>query len=306
MRFQLRTLCGLAAAASMASAHAVEAVKLSARQELCIDCQTPIIANPGWENGVLNNGNYYQPSKSGNWMLASSTTGEGQLELRQDPSTSTYYVYNYCASTHGSYCITFLAQVVTLQAGVEYEFELEYKMTGVRATSNFIQMYVSDQERNQIYSEYFFSGSTPGDGFHTWKPRKVQLDQSGDFILTMAWQNDPNNAEVFIRNVKQVPTLCKDPEFVSVCPVPSSSVVPSSSAAPSTSSALPSVASSSAVPSSSSAIPSSSAAPSSSRLPCRRRPRSSSVPSGPISSAPSVSSALPTPPPQLSAISTIN
>lgn len=59
----------------------------------CVDCEATLVANSDWSNGVLAQGNYYQPTKTGNWLLGTSSNGEGQLELRNDPANG-YYVWN--------------------------------------------------------------------------------------------------------------------------------------------------------------------------------------------------------------------
>ncbi|KAK5655865.1 hypothetical protein OQA88_5404 [Cercophora sp. LCS_1] len=211
MRSQFKTLFALAVAASVASA---STIKLGRRQEeRCVDCETPLVANPGWVNGELSNGNYYQPTKSGNWMLGQTAAGSGQLELRYDSSTNSHYVYNFCPSGRNNWCVTYLAQVVTLQAGVDYEFEIEYQMSGVRSQNNLISMYLMTMGRSTLFETYFYSGNTPAGQWSTWKSPTFRLDTAGDMILTLYWRNDPNNAQILIRNVKQTPTLCKDADF---------------------------------------------------------------------------------------------
>jgi hypothetical protein len=59
----------------------------------CVDCEATLVANSDWSNGVLAQGNYYQLTKTGNWLLGNSVNGEGQLELRNDPADG-YYVWN--------------------------------------------------------------------------------------------------------------------------------------------------------------------------------------------------------------------
>ena len=60
----------------------------------CVDCEATLVANSDWSNGVLAEGNYYQPTKTGNWLLGRSSGGEGPLELRNDP-TNGHYVWNF-------------------------------------------------------------------------------------------------------------------------------------------------------------------------------------------------------------------
>lgn len=279
----------------------------------CIDCQTPMLANPGWANGELSNGDLSNPTKSGNWLLGGDIETRGDLELRPDPDfPSTYYVYNFCPTTMTSsyYCLIYLGQVVTLEAGVEYELDLDYRLSNVRPQDRAgISLLVLTIDDQFIFEDHFYSGDTTGDQWSHWTSQRFQVQETGDYVIRVDPVNDPNDGVLMMRDIKQTPVLCKDPEFVPYCPGPSSSVVPSSSAAPSSSSALPSssaILSSSAFPSSApSVIPSSSAAPSSlpssivpsslaisSSVPSVT-PSSSAAPSSPPSSAMSSSSAVP-------------
>jgi len=176
----------------------------------CIDCQNLPVANSAWENGVLASGNYYAPTKTGNWLLASTSTGSGILELRYDSAGGYYYVYNECPASHGSYCTVYIAQVISVEAGITYDFAIQYLMSNVRNQANFLQISISTlPSRTRIFTEYFSSGST--NGWTDFRTGPFTPTVSGDVLITVNWLNDPNNALVLIRNIVMQPTECRNP-----------------------------------------------------------------------------------------------
>ncbi len=175
MKSQLLKQCGLVALAAVGVA----------ADASCIDCETPVVANSDWANGVLATGDYYHPSKVGNWMLGNTTTGEGQLELRSDPDVGNY-VYNLCPAGGSYFCAVYLAQLITVQAGVTYELSIEYSMNGVRNNRNILQMFVETYPgRETLFSQWTYSGNTAWttfSGTDTWTSTV-----SADVIMTLTW-----------------------------------------------------------------------------------------------------------------------
>ncbi|EAQ85313.1 predicted protein [Chaetomium globosum CBS 148.51] len=181
----------------------------------CVDCEATLVANSDWSNGVLAEGNYYQPTKTGNWLLGRSSGGEGPLELRNDP-TNGHYVWNFCPKGHSGYCRVYLAQVITVQAGVTYDFSFQYAMDGVRASANTIEMTVATlPQRTTVFNQFTYSGNTNGwatFNTNTWTPTA-----SGDIVLTLTWRNDPNDATVKIKSAAMSAVECRNPESTKTC-----------------------------------------------------------------------------------------
>lgn len=118
MKSQIASVCGLASLASGLTTR----LSMFARQEAasCIDCTIPLVANSDFANGVVADGDYYRPTKTGNWLLANSVNGAGDLSVVQDPQGT--YLRNFCSKDHSGFCQGYLAQIVTVQAGVSYNF----------------------------------------------------------------------------------------------------------------------------------------------------------------------------------------
>lgn len=118
MKSQIASVCGLASLASGLTTRP----SMFARQEAasCIDCTIPLVANSDFANGVVADGDYYRPTKTGNWLLANSVNGAGDLSVVQDPQGT--YLRNFCSKDHSGFCQGYLAQIVTVQAGVSYNF----------------------------------------------------------------------------------------------------------------------------------------------------------------------------------------
>lgn len=173
----------------------------------CIDCTLPVIANPGWANGELANGNYYSPAKTGNWLLANSVSGTGELELRNNGQLN--YVYNKCPVGHSGYCRTYISQLITIQEGVDYQFKISYAMSNIRAQSNTLEMYVETfPDRARLFDQYIFSGNAAQ--WTDYTPPIFTAPSSGDVLLTLTWRNDPNDGIVMIKNVEFPPVVCAD------------------------------------------------------------------------------------------------
>ncbi|KEZ41653.1 hypothetical protein SAPIO_CDS6971 [Scedosporium apiospermum] len=147
---------------------------------------------------------------TGNWLLASTSTGSGILELRYDSAGGYYYVYNECPASHGGYCTVYIAQVISVEAGITYDFAIQYLMSNVRNQANFLQISISTlPSRTRIFTEYFSSGST--NGWTDFRTSPFTPTVSGDVLITVNWLNDPNNALVLIRNIVMQPTECRNP-----------------------------------------------------------------------------------------------
>lgn len=118
MKSQMASVCGLASLVSGLTTRP----SMFARQEAasCIDCTIPLVANSDFANGVVADGDYYSPTKTGNWLLANSVNGAGDLSVVQDPQGT--YLPNFCSKDHSGFCQGYLAQIVTVQAGVSYNF----------------------------------------------------------------------------------------------------------------------------------------------------------------------------------------
>jgi hypothetical protein len=199
MRSQLGRLCTIV---SLALAPAIAAAA-------CVNCDIPVVANPGWANGVLASGNYYAPDKSaGNWGLANSVNGVGSLELRNNGQFN--YVYNVCPKTHSGYCGVYLNQVVTIEKDAQYRFTTTYSMENVRAQSNTLQMSIQTlPSRRPIFNEYTFAGNSPQ--WTDFTTAVFTAPISGDVLLTLAWRNDPNDAVVLLKNVELAALECANP-----------------------------------------------------------------------------------------------
>jgi hypothetical protein len=181
----------------------------------CADCEATLVANSDWSNGVLAQGNYYQPTKTGNWLLGTSTNGEGQLELRNDPANG-YYVWNFCPKTHSGYCRVYMSQLITVQAGVTYDFSFQYAVDGVRGSVDTIEMSVATYpQRATQFNQYTMTGNTnewATFNTNTWTPAV-----SGDIVLTLTWRNDPNDATVKIKSAAMSAVECRNPESTKTC-----------------------------------------------------------------------------------------
>lgn len=177
MKSQLLRLCGLAALA---------AVGVAAADKTCVDCEAVLVANSNWANGILAQGDYYRPSKTGNWLLGQSSGGVGQLELRNDPSFGNY-VWNFCPKGHSGYCRVYMAQVVTVQAGVTYDFSFQYAMDGVRNQADTLEVTVTDLvTRDRLWGDWTYAGNT--NGWATFGTASSwTAAASGDVILTITW-----------------------------------------------------------------------------------------------------------------------
>ncbi len=157
----------------------------AAADTACVDCDAPLLANADWSNGVLTQGNYYAPTKSGNWALGQSSTGEGTLELRKDPAIGNY-VWNSCPKAHAGYCRVYINQPIAVQAGVTYDFTIQYAMDGVRGQVNILEVFVETiPTRVRLFDASTFAGNTNGwVDFATgpWTPT-----ESADVVLTLTW-----------------------------------------------------------------------------------------------------------------------
>jgi hypothetical protein len=89
-----------------------------------------------------------------------------------------------------------MAQVITVQAGVTYDFSFEYSMDGVRGLSNTIEMTVGTlSQRAILFSPFIYTGNTDGwakFNTPTWTPT-----ESGDLLLTLTWYVLDSHAVVF-------------------------------------------------------------------------------------------------------------
>ncbi|KAK0711812.1 hypothetical protein B0H67DRAFT_450757, partial [Lasiosphaeris hirsuta] len=243
-------LSGLAALVCMAVTVAAD----------CIDCKDALIANSRWQNGDLAPANYYAPVKgAGNWGKADSIPGDGLLDMRYEEDIG-YYIRSTCPKTHSGYCRTFLNQVVSIQDGVEYDFDVLYQMRNVRNAVDTIEVYVETLDRNRrLFDQNIFSGNTAG--WVTFGSLSFTADFTGDVVFTITWRNDPNDAVVEIREIAMKPLECQPPlvetstKTCSEEPVASSTAPPSSSAA----SSAASLVASSAVSSAASSVASSAA-----------------------------------------------
>ncbi|KAK3906163.1 hypothetical protein C8A05DRAFT_29948 [Staphylotrichum tortipilum] len=206
MKPQLLRLCGLATLAAVGVA----------ADKTCVDCEAVLVSNSNWANGVLAQGDYYNPSKTGNWLLGRTTGGTGDLELRNDPSFGNY-VWNLCPKGHSGYCRVYMAQVVTVQAGVTYDFSFQYAMDNVRGQADTLEVTVTDlASRNRLWGDYTYAGNTAG-----WvifgTPSSWTAAESGDVLLTITWRNDPNDATVRIRGAALSAVECRNPVSTKTC-----------------------------------------------------------------------------------------
>lgn len=211
MKSQIAGLCGLASLASGLTTRS----SMFARQEAasCIDCAIPLVANSDFANGVVADGDHYHPTKTGNWLLANSVIGVGDLSVAQDPQGN--YLRNFCAKDHIGYCQVYLAQLVTVQAGVSYDFRAQYAMSNVRETVNRVTFQIDTSTRGTRYFQQFTSaGNTDWTTFgsNTWVS-----PVSDDIITTVFWRNDPNGAVVKLRSVKFEAVECRKPDSPSNC-----------------------------------------------------------------------------------------
>jgi len=76
-------------------------------------------------------------------------------------------------------------QVITVKAGVTYDFSFEYFISSVRGQANTIEMYVETLPgRSRLFGQYTASGNTPWTLFRT-NPWTATV--SGDTLFTMTW-----------------------------------------------------------------------------------------------------------------------
>lgn len=206
MKSQIASLCGLASLASGLTTRP----SMFARQEAasCIDCTIPLIANSDFANGVVADGDYYHPTKTGNWLLANSVGGVGDLSVVQDPQGN--HLRNFCAKDHIGYCQVYLAQLVTVQAGVSYDFRAQYAMSNVRETVNRVTFQIDTSTRGTRYFQQFISAGNTD--WTTFGSNAWVSPVSGDIIFTVFWRNDPNDAVVKLRSVKFEAVECRIPD----------------------------------------------------------------------------------------------
>lgn len=206
MKSQIASLCGLASLASGLTTRP----SMFARQEAasCIDCAIPLVTNSDFANGVVADGDYYHPTKTGNWLLANSVTGVGDLSVVQDPQGN--YLRNFCAKDHIGYCQVYLAQLVTVQAGVSYDFRAQYAMSNVRETVNRVTFQIDTSTRGTRYFQQFTSAGNTD--WTTFGSNAWVSPVSDDIIMTVFWRNDPNGAVVKLRSVKFEAVECRKPD----------------------------------------------------------------------------------------------
>ncbi len=174
MKSPFLALCGLI---TLGAVHAVQ-------DPTCVDCAAPLLANPTWGNGVLAGGNYYSPSKTGNWALGTTSGFMGQLELRGNSATG-YYVWSFCPAGTAGYCRIYMNQVITIKAGVTYDFSFEYSISSVRNQANTIDMYLDTlPSRTRLFGQNTASGNT---AWTTFKAGPWTATVSGDVLFTMTW-----------------------------------------------------------------------------------------------------------------------
>ncbi|KAK0712399.1 hypothetical protein B0T26DRAFT_648981 [Lasiosphaeria miniovina] len=180
----------------------------------CIDCSTKLIEHSNWDNGLLYTGNYYAPVKGAGWGKGTSSNGDGTLELRSDASG--YYVYSMCPKTHSGYCRSYINTVVSLTAGVEYDFTTIYSMSNVRNQVDILEIYVESFDRSTRYFDHWiYSGSTAG--WTTFQSLTFTATKTEDVVFTMTWRNDPNDAVVLFRSISMSPTECHTPTSDKTC-----------------------------------------------------------------------------------------
>ncbi|KAK1834437.1 hypothetical protein QBC39DRAFT_230088, partial [Podospora conica] len=204
-----------------------------ARQDAtCIDCTVPLVANSDFANGVVADGDYYNPTKTGNWLLAQTAGGTGDLSVVQDPAGN--YLRNFCAKGRSAYCSVYLAQIVTVQAGVSYDFSAQYAVSGVRQKVNTVSVQLNSLDRRTRYLEEFtYTGDTDWTTFGT---SEWVSPVSGDIFMTVIWRNDPNDAVVKYRSLKLEAVECRKPDSPLNCANQQSSTTTTSTAAATTTS----------------------------------------------------------------------
>ncbi|KAK0745676.1 hypothetical protein B0T18DRAFT_291009, partial [Schizothecium vesticola] len=171
----------------------------------CIDCTIPLVANSDFANGVVANGDYYNPTKTGNWLLANTAGGTGDLSVVQDPQGN--YLRNFCAKGRDAYCNVHLAQIVTVQAGVSYDFRAQYAISGVRGIVNTVSVTLDSLNRQTRYFQPFiYAGDTDWTTFAT---SEWVSPVSGDIWMTVVWRNDPNDSIVKYRSLKLEAVECR-------------------------------------------------------------------------------------------------
>ena len=174
MKSPFLALCGLAALG------AVQAVQ----DPTCVDCAAPLLANSNWGNSVLASGNYYAPSKTGNWALGTTSSAAGQLELRGS-SAAGYYVWHMCPAGTAGYCRVYLNQLITVKAGVTYDFSFEYSVSSVRNQVNTVEFYVETlPARDRLFNQFTYTGNT---AWTTFSAGPWTATVSGDVLFTLTW-----------------------------------------------------------------------------------------------------------------------
>lgn len=182
------------------------------------------------------------PTKTDNWHLWTALNYQGQLEVRNDPAGGSY-VWNFCPKTHDGFCRVYMNQVITVQAGVTYDFAIQYSLTGARANAvNTLHLYVETlPEKRLVFSPYTVALNT--DGWATFKPSPWTAPALGHIICTLHWYvsricrgagrrlslpqqiltrcvpraNDPNDATVLIKGVSMTPVECRNPASTKTC-----------------------------------------------------------------------------------------
>ncbi len=108
----------------------------------------------------------------------------GQLELRGNSATG-YNVWHFCPAGTSTYCRTYPNQVVTIKAGVVYDFSFDYSISSVRNQADIIEVYVETlPSRTRLFDQYTYAGSTVWTMFKT---NTFTATVSGDVLFTLTW-----------------------------------------------------------------------------------------------------------------------
>lgn len=79
-----------------------------------------------------------------------------------------------------------MSQLITVQAGVTYDFSFQYAVDNVRGSVDTIEMSVASfPQRATLFNQYTYTGNTNGwatFNTNTWTPAA-----SGDIVLTLTW-----------------------------------------------------------------------------------------------------------------------
>jgi hypothetical protein len=79
-----------------------------------------------------------------------------------------------------------MAQIITVQAGVTYDFSFQYAVDGVRGAVDTIEMSVSTYpQRVALFSQFTFTGNT--NGWATFQTNTWTPAVSGDVMLSLSW-----------------------------------------------------------------------------------------------------------------------